>query len=238
MQLCRAACSTTMLTCRVGEAASLGAARRVPIPFEPFRSCDLHPLSTCRSFPTYVTADGPLFVPPQVAGVRKRKVSSPPAGVLVFRRMAMAPGTWRRQYFHVVMLLILSMLSVMDHGSDGCASERLLANDDCRNVDDCTAWCSARCGAAGTPIAHGMIKMKSVCSIGSLSMFDERVSRSLRVQAKSNVSKKSIQFKDSSSSSIQTTNNVYYLSATKQSFKKILKNHNLQPRVRYSGLIQ
>jgi hypothetical protein len=97
--------------------------------------------------------------------------------------------------------------------------ERLLANDDGGNVDDCTAWCSARCGAASTPIAHGMIKMKSVCSIGSLSMFDER-GQSLRVQAKSNASKKSNQIKDSSSSSIQTTNNVYYLSATKKSLKK------------------
>jgi hypothetical protein len=180
-------------------------------------------------FPPTQLLTGPLFVPPQVAGVRKRRVSSPPAGVLVFRRrMAiMAPGTWRRQYFHVVMLLLLlSMLSIMDHGSDGCASERLLANDDGGNVDDCTAWCSARCGAASTPIARGMIKMKSVCSIGSLSMFDERVSQSLRVQAESNVSQKSNQIKDSSFSSIQTTNNVYYLSATKQSFKK--KNQTSQ----------
>jgi hypothetical protein len=119
------------------------------------------------------------------------------------------------------------MLSVMDHGSDGCASERLLANDDGGNVDDCTAWCSARCGAASTPIARGMIKMKSVCSIGSLSMFDERVIQSLRVQAESNVSQKSNQIKDSSSSSIQTTNNVYYLSATKQSFKKNKKISNI-----------
>jgi hypothetical protein len=56
MQLCRAAC-------RVGEAASLGSGENESLSHSNHsdQSCDLHPLSTCRSFPTYATADGPII---------------------------------------------------------------------------------------------------------------------------------------------------------------------------------
>jgi hypothetical protein len=60
------------------------------------------PLRLPAQFPTYVADFGPLFVPR--LGMRKREFSAAVV-VQVFRRVAMAPGTWRRQEFPPTTLL-------------------------------------------------------------------------------------------------------------------------------------